>query len=73
MAHPDIIEEFFDAWYRFQTAPFEKKAEAGNRYEAVLQRLIAELGLNRETVLKGLGPRYGTWIRRNKLTQPPKQ
>jgi hypothetical protein len=70
VVHAEIIEEFFDAWYQFQTAPFEKKAEAGKRYEAILQKLINEFGLNRE---KGLGPRYGTWMRRNKLPQPPKE
>lgn len=71
MAHPQIIEELFAGRYELQTAPFDKKAEAWSRYEVMLQKLMMELGLSRETLLKGLGLRYGDWMRRNKLAQPP--
>jgi len=73
VAHPEIVEELFNALYESQTASFDKKAEAWSRYDAILQKLMMELDLSRGTLLRGLGPRYGEWMRRNKLPQPPKE
>jgi hypothetical protein len=73
VTHPDIVEKLFSALHECQTGIFGDKAEAQARYEVILEEVMTELGLSRETILRGLQPRYQDWVGRNRLPRPPKE
>ena len=73
MALPEIIEELFRALYEAQTGIFSNKAQAQARVEEIQERASKQYGCTKGVLLKTVRPRYWTWLRENKLPQPPRE
>ena len=71
MALPEIIEELFSALYESQTGIFGDKAQAQARVEEIQERASKYYGCTKEMLLKTVMGRYRTWVRENRLPEPP--
>jgi len=73
VALPEIIEELFSALYEAQTGIFSNKAQAQARVEEIQERVSKQYGCTKGILLKTVMPRYRTWVRENRLPEPPKE
>lgn len=74
MPWPEIIVRLFQARYDYEWAPFVTKAQAKERFDAVVLEVTVQFNCSKDELLSArwYHEYYREWVRQNKLPKPPK-